>query len=232
MALVPSRLLGNWAREWDRFVDANDTLLNLRLLVGHGQAKREERLTSHVRAGLATPLNSTPASSASRSLVITTPGSYKSNVAKALESISYSTYVPAGRVRPIQKRESEKRDQWGQIYRDEYHEEKGVGTMGMDICRSARTKNNSCKVWFVSGTPWAKSPRDLQGVLEVLSGPSWQYHPSLQAAMGDQFGRLISGYEALLNKTDALPHRMNDSDPIHTMADILETLMIHDKTHR
>lgn len=159
-------------------------------------------------------------------LVLTTPGSYKSNVAKVLKCVHYSSYVPVGRVRAVQRKMSEQRDVWGQIYRDEYHEEKGVGTVGMDICRSAKTTNNGCQVWFVLGTPWAKSPQDLQGVLKVLSGPSWQNHPSLRAAMGKQYGKLILGYVALLNKNEALSHQVTNSDPIYTMAEILETLMI------
>lgn len=101
-----------------------------------------------------------------------------------------------------------------------------MGTMGMDICRNARTKNDGYQVWFVSGTPWAKFPRDLQGVFEVLSGPDWEHHPSLRAAIGEQYGKLISSYEALLNRTEAIPHQLTESNPIRTMAEILETLMI------
>ena len=226
MALVPSKLLGNWAKEWNRFIDVNDTLLNFKLLIGHSQAKNDDALTGHVGDGLATAPNSTPAQAASRFLVLTTPGSYKSNVAKALKRTFHSSYVPLGRKRAVQRLESEQRDVWGQVYRDEYHEEKGVGTVGMDVCRNARTKNNGCQVWFVSGTPWAKSPRDLQGVLEVLSGPSWEHHPCLKAATGEQYRRLISGYEALLNRTEAIPLLLTKNNPISTMAEILETIMI------
>ncbi len=96
----------------------------------------------------------------------------------------------------------------------------------MDICRNARNKNKECQVWFVLRTPWAKSPRDLQGMLDVLSGPSWEHHPALKAAMGEQYGRLISGYEALLNKTEFIPSWSIDNNLIRTMAEILETLMI------
>ncbi len=63
-------------------------------------------------------------------------------------------------------------------------------------------------------------------MLEVLSGPSWEYHPALKVAMGEQYSRLISGYETLLNKTEFIPSRSNDNSLIQTMAEILETLMI------
>ncbi len=81
-------------------------------------------------------------------------------------------------------------------------------------------------MWFVLGTPWAKSPCDLQGVLEVLSGPSWEHHLALKVVMGEQYGRLISGYKALLNRTEFIPSQSIDNSPIRTMAKILETLMI------
>lgn len=110
MALVPSTLLGNWAKEWNRFIDVNNTLLNFKLLVGHSQAKSDENLTSHVRAGLATAPNLTPAKATSRFLVLTTPGSYKSNVAKALERTPYSSYVPVGKKIAVQRQEFEQRD--------------------------------------------------------------------------------------------------------------------------
>ena len=115
---------------------------------------------------------------------------------------------------------------WGQVFRDEYHEKKSIGTVGMDVCRNARTKNNGCQVWFVLGIPWAKSPRDLQEVLEVLSGSSWEYYPCLKAATGEQYWRLISGYEVLLNRIEAIPYLLTENNLIHIMAEILETIII------
>ena len=101
-----------------------------------------------------------------------------------------------------------------------------MGIVGMDICRNAITKNNGCQVWFVSGTPYAKSPQDLQRVFEVLSGLSWKHHPCLKAAIREQYRRLISGYKALLNKTKAILYLLTKNNPIRTMAKILETIMI------
>ena len=114
----------------------------------------------------------------------------------------------------------------GQVYQNKYHKEKGVGTIGMDVCRNVRTKNDGYKVWFVSGIPWAKSPQDLQRVLEVLSGPSWEHHPCLKTATGEQYRRLILSYEVMLNKTEAIPHLLIENNPTSTMAEILETIMI------
>ena len=229
MALVPLKLLGNWAKEWNRFIDVNDTLLNFKLLIGYSQAKNDDALTGHVGDGLAIAPNSTPAQAASRFLVFTTSGSYKLNVAKTLKCTFHSSYMPLGRKRTVQRLESKQKDVWGQVYQDEYHEEKGVGIVGIDVCRNARTKNNGCQIWFVLGTPWAKSPRDLQGVLEVMSGPSWEHHSCLKAATEEQYRRLISGYEALLNRIEAIPLLLTENNPISTMAEILETIIIRRK---
>ena len=107
MALVPSKLLGNWAKEWNRFIAVNNTLFNFKLLIGHSQAKNNDALMGHVRDSLATAPNSTPAQAASRFLVLTTSGSYKSNVAKALKCTFHSNYLPLGRKRAVQRLESE-----------------------------------------------------------------------------------------------------------------------------
>lgn len=60
MALIPSKLIGKWTGEWERFVDTNDTLLDFKLLIGHAQAKIEEQLTGHIQAGLVTPADKSP----------------------------------------------------------------------------------------------------------------------------------------------------------------------------
>ncbi len=96
----------------------------------------------------------------------------------------------------------------------------------MDIYRNGSNKKKECQVWFISGTSWAKSPRDLQSVLEVLSSPSWEHHPTLKAVMREQYGKLISDYEVLLNRTKFISSWSNDNSPIWTTAKILEILII------
>ncbi len=226
MALVPSKLIGNRIKEWNQFVDVNDTLLNFKLLIGHSQARSDKILIGHIWDGLATDRNSSPAKTATSFLVITTPGSYQSNVAKTLKQTFYSNYIPIRKIRTVYRQESEQRDMWRQIYLDKYHKEKRVSTVEMDICWNARNKNKECQVWFVLGTPWAKSLHNLQGVFEVLSSLSWEHHPALKVAMGEQYGRLISGYEVLLNRIEFIPSQLNNNSPIRTMAEILETQII------
>ncbi len=111
-----------------------------------------------------------------------------------LEQTFHSSYISIGKIKTVYRPELEQRNVWRQIHRNKYHAKKGVSIVGMDIYQNARNKNKKFQVWFISRTPWAKSPRDLQGVLEVLSGPSWEHNPALKVAMGEQYSRLISGY--------------------------------------
>ncbi len=130
-------------------------------MIGYSQARSEEILTGHIRDGLATDHNSSPAKTTTRFLVITTPGSYQSNVAKMLERTFYNSYVPIGKIRTVHRQELEQQNVWKQIYQDKYYKEIGVSTVGIDICQNTRNKKKECQVWFVLGTALAKSLRDL-----------------------------------------------------------------------
>lgn len=98
----------------------------------------------HVQASLVTSPKFILAQVASRFLILTTPGSYKSNVAKILKHTFYSSYIPYKRKKAIQKLKLEQKDIWGQIYWDKYYKEKGVGAIRIDICWNSRTKNENC----------------------------------------------------------------------------------------
>ncbi len=103
MALILSKIIGNWTKKWNRFVDVNNTLLNFKLLIGHSQARSEKLLTRYISDGLATDRNSFPAKTAPRFLSITMPSSYQSNVAKMLEQNFYSSYILIRKVRIVHK---------------------------------------------------------------------------------------------------------------------------------
>lgn len=98
--------------------------------------------------------------------------------------------------------------------------------VGIDICRYTISKNNKCHVWFISETLWAKFSHDLQDIYEVLSDSSLEYHSILKAVIGEQYDKLISGYETFLNRTKFILSLLNNNKPIQTMAKILEILII------
>ena len=59
-------------------------------------------------------------------------------------------------------------DVWGQIFFDEYHEEKGRETKDMSLCLQSCITHVDTQIWFISGTLWSMSPRDLDGVFSIF----------------------------------------------------------------
>lgn len=68
--------------------------------------------------------------------------------------------------------------------------------------------------------------QDLQKVFEVLSSLNWEHHLALKTSIKEQYRKLITGYEALLNKTEAILYQLIKSNPICIMVKIQEILMI------
>lgn len=185
--------------------------------------------TGHVQAGLATPLNKTSASTASRFLVLTTRGNYntewgQSNRICTLLDLCTSweckAYPEAGgwSERSVgtnlawwTSRREGSRYNWNGYF---------TGT--------PEGKNNDCQIWFVSRTPWTKSPRDLQ---KSFLAPDVNKVTLLYKQQWRNSSRnwYRVSYKALLSKNNALPPRFTKSNPIHTMSGILETLMIRHK---
>lgn len=116
IALVPSKLIRNLTKEWNQFDNINDTLLNIKLLIGDSQARSEEILTKYIQNGLLTDYNSSLAKTVTRFLIITVPSSYQSNIVKTLEQTFYSSYVLIGKVRTVHRQELEQREVWRQVY--------------------------------------------------------------------------------------------------------------------
>ena len=84
-----------------------------------------------------------------------------------------------------------------------------------------------CTVWFVSGTPWTKSPHDLLGVLSVLCVPSvGDLHSTLYLATPTFYLKLVSEYEFRLARIDQVSAQASDAKMIDQIAGILEELMI------
>lgn len=77
----------------NRFINVNNTPLNIKLLIRYNQAKNNKNLTSYIQTGLVINSNFIPAKNKSRFIVLIISGSYKSNVTKILEYIFYSSYM-------------------------------------------------------------------------------------------------------------------------------------------
>lgn len=79
--------------KWNRFIDINNTFLNFKLLVRHGQTRSDKNLISHDQAGLAITSYLILVNAAFKLSVHIMPSSYKINIAKALQYTSYLSYI-------------------------------------------------------------------------------------------------------------------------------------------
>lgn len=118
-------------------------------------------------------------------------------------------------------------DVWGQIFRNKYHEEKTRETKEMSLCLGACAAHSEAKIWFVSGTPWSTSPWDLNGVLAVFYvNDKWNKRLRLKKTEPQKYMKLISQYEAILNKKSNATSNISNIEPVEFMAVLLELIMI------
>ena len=89
------------------------------------------------------------------------------------------------------------------------------------------TTHADIKIWFISGTPWFTSPRDLNGVFSVLYiKETWDMHTWLRKADPQEYNKLITRYEAVLNQRTDVVGKMSNQEPVESMAELLEMIMI------
>ncbi len=87
--------------------------------------------------------------------------------------------------------------------------------------------HSETKIWFVSGTTWSTSPRDLDGVFAVFYvKDEWDKRPRLKKAEPQEYMKLISRYEVILNRKSNATNKINDMEPIELIAKLLEMVMI------
>lgn len=217
----------NWQAECAKFLDTDNLRLNLKVFIGHRSATTDEKIGIKQGKEIMTPKGTKPSSDSSRFLIITSPTSYDNNVLYFLSTHESSFVSVPGKKRKEFRSQSIEGDVWGQIFRDEYHEEKRRETKGMSLCLQARTAHADAKIWFISGTPWSTSPRDLDGVFSVLYvKETWDMHARLRKADPQEYNKLITRYEAVLNRRTDVVGKMSDQEPVESMAELLEVIMI------
>lgn len=227
LALVPAKLVKNWQAECMKLLDVVDVKLRLQISLGHRSATTEEKIGTERGRQMMTPEKLNPSADSTRFLVITSPTSYVNNVQYYLSTHEAGFVEVPGKKRKEFRFKSFTQDVWGQIFRDEYHEEKRRDTKGMTLCLAARRAHPDARVWFVSGTPWSTSPRDLDGVFSVLYIKKiWDNHARLDKAGPEAYGKLITRYEAILNRSASAASKSNDHEPVEAMAELLEVVMI------
>lgn len=97
----------------------------------------------------------------------------------------------------------------------------------MSLCLGACTTYFKAKIWFISETPWSKSPRDLDGGFVVLYIKNkWDKRPKLKKAESQKYMKLISRYKTILNRKSDATSKISDIEPIESIAKLLEIVII------
>ena len=93
---------------------------------------------------------------------------------------------------------------------------------GMSLYLHACTAHANTKIWFVSGTPWSTSPRDLDGVFAILYvKEAWSKHARLRKIDLQKYNKLITQYKAVLNRKTNVATKIRDQEPVELMAELL-----------
>ncbi len=95
------------------------------------------------------------------------------------------------------------------------------------MCLGAYAAHSKAKIWFVSGTLWSTSPQDLDEVFAVFYvKDKWDKHSRLKKAETQKYMKLISRYEAILNRKSNAASKISDMEPVESIAELLEIVMI------
>lgn len=97
----------------------------------------------------------------------------------------------------------------------------------MSLCLGTRAAHSKAKIYFVSRTPWSTSPQDLDEVFAVFHVKNhWDKCPRLKKAEPQGYMKLISWYEAILNRKSDAVNKISDMEPVESMVEILELVII------
>lgn len=169
LVFTPAKLLKNWHNKCFWILDIEDARLGLQIYVGHAQVKTDLKFSRSIGNQIRTGPSKTPSPDAAQTLVLTTLLSYANQLRQSclvihVEQENCVTYPS--------KAEKNRHNNGSHSPRCLGTSIPGLGIRGMSICQDIKKTNSMCTVWFVSGTPWTKLPRDLLGVLSVLCVPS------------------------------------------------------------
>ncbi len=227
LALVSMKLVKDWQAECAKFFDTVDPKLNLKVYIEHRSAILDERIGMLEKKKIITLRGTQPTTDTPRYLIITLPTSYKNNILYYLSTHESGLITAPGKKKQKFRSKLTAQDVWGQIFQDEYYEEKRREIKGMSLCWGARAAYSEAKIWFVSGTPWSTSPRDLDRVFAVFYVKNeWDKRPRLRKAEPQEYIKLISRYEAILNKKSDAVSKISNMEPVKSMAELLEIVMI------
>lgn len=205
--LVPLANLATWANEWTEIMGANDSPSRLlEMVMAHHTAEslhrqfcmKREHITDIRSKWTAPSLCGTPNPRSNKYVIITTSTTF---VQKVLPT-TFTFNDP--RRRAQEGKGSRTIDNHFHtdfrpsiMIRDEFHLERGEGSDTIKALRHPVIRAANPVKWFLSGTPFDKSPNDVWAAISCLEQSGWKNHPVLKRccaaiikAHGDEFDKL------------------------------------------
>ena len=177
LVVVPAGLVANWLSEINLHLDMQDKTFDWQVRHGHADNKMNKlaiRLTD-ADAHLLEPSSNAngdiyrPSIGQCRLVCVTTRGCYKAHVAG---QIGQWILPPKANPRSKQKRREfhRRRIAWGRVAADECHTEvsNGAGTILL-----FRSFGPTVRKWFLSGTPFERSPAQMASWVSSLFDEWW-----------------------------------------------------------
>lgn len=92
----------------------------------------------------------------------------------------------------------------------------------MSLCLGTHATHSRAKIWFVSKTLWFTSFGDLDGVFAIFYIKNkWDKYPRLKKVALQEYMKLISRYEVILNWKCNIASKISDIKSIELMVELL-----------
>ena len=222
---APATLLPTWKTEFSKWHDPKaDARVDLGLVVGHGSARDKSVIQQYFWEGprgkkiryegnvfeMGCKPEERPSWESQRWIILTTVGSYDTNVKQKFKITKPYREIPEGKRREMTRYRTVWRLSAGRTFDDEFTTAKtqGSGTMGLLRDIKQESYKFHCTFVAISGTPWNKSPSDMSGVISVLRHlceDAWAAHETLRFGMPDNFKEIINAYDNMAKRNSTTP---------------------------
>lgn len=178
MIVVPAALVPNWLQEIRTHLESNDTHSRWEVRQAYdpklsqlaAELTKSDRLLIEREPELAErPTNLVHRPDQSRVIVVTTKGRYNGHVRELMKDIHYPPRPPRAKKTPLAEHRHWK-VAWGRVVADEAHIEVTSTSGTVTLFRNFGPK---VRKWFLTGTPFERSPASMAGWINTIETPEW-----------------------------------------------------------